>query len=340
MMPLFPVFAGVAAFAGLFALSRDEEEDYGAVSIWMGGRGTGAGKGVSPWLGGRSSESPYSYKSPSSVVTGWSTNAVYGSSDADSQVLETMGFIDGFFRKTFTRGGRLEKLSNKISEAESKIADAEAMAEGVDDPAKLEKIAYKIARVEQHLDKWRERRDRIDSRGSSPSYGSLNIEEDVLFTVSLLSDQLSAYSKDLRKGLGTSNENELLIPFLATYDSLSQLVEDSMRSSLSPSAKTTIQQKAKGAQSVMAGVPIHPRDAHQIRSAVDESEDIFGAIALLSSDDDIDDDIEDDEIDDEFGYDEDLEVEGDIFGGSGDFDEALAADDMNQIAEAAVSSMF
>jgi hypothetical protein len=75
MLPviLFSVL-GIFALGAATANRRKEDEQMGAVTPWMGGRGPGAGSGAVSWMGSRSPSQPYAWDEPSSLVANWTRN--------------------------------------------------------------------------------------------------------------------------------------------------------------------------------------------------------------------------------------------------------------------------
>lgn len=252
---------------------------FGAVTLWMGGRGPGAGKGIASWLGGRSYDGPYQYSSPSSVVTGWSTGEVYG---ADAELVETMGSIDQFFRSHFSAEGRLERLSGKIEAARDKISEYTEEAKQTEDRKDLEKLATKIARLEEKIERWEEKMDRIEVRGSAfgAADAPVQVADHVVKMVEGLSRDLAQSARALRKAKG-KKKAEAMVSFIAAYDALFAVMQTLHQSTMSQRTKDLAISKADKANQVYGALNIDPKQAERARALLVDSEDLFGALSVF-----------------------------------------------------------
>lgn len=276
---LLPIAFGAACFGGLYLLDRSREDNYGAVGLTMGGRGRGAGQGVASWLGGRSFDGPYEYSSPSSVVTNWSTFDVFG---AEESLQETMGFIDDFFRLNFTREGRAERLQSKVDAAQERMEalSSEAKSAG-EDAEELEKIAAQMARLEQNIDKWNAKLQRVQS----DSFGSASrVEEHLLVQAIELADMMASSGRALSVASDEASKRAAVVRFISAYDALCALIPPAMRSRISDSAKNTLSAKMGAAQSVYGALEKVCGDTSQIRESIVDAEDVEDAVAMLEED--------------------------------------------------------
>ena len=241
---------------------------FGAVALWMGGRGPSAGTGVAPWIGGRSGHQDYVYRNPNAVVTGWSNFDVYG---ADREMIETVSGIDTFFRRHFTAEGRVERLTGKIEKAQAQVDELAESSEDAD-PEKLEAIAEKIAKLEQLIDRWSAKVDKISAKGSFGSNGVPSPED--------LEDKADELAQHMAKsGRMVTNEDSsdasraaALTHFVAANDALQKMAKKSAKTSLPAKTKASIARKASAASSVFGA----------IQSQVDP-EEVFGATRCLAS---------------------------------------------------------
>lgn len=301
---LLPIAMGAACFGALYLMNKDEsEDDYGAVSLRMGGRGPGAGKGVASWLGGRSYDGPYEYSSPSSVITNWSTFDVFG---AESVLDERMGAIDDFFRLHFTPEGRKERLSGKVDAATAKLEELSEEAKGVSEPSELESIAMKMARLEQNIDKWNSKISRI---GSS-SFGALSgPEQRLMLQASELADEMAAAARAMAVASSPKKKAAATVKFIASYDAICALVPPAMRARISDESKKLLSQKMGAASAAFGAMGIDDADAVRrwtmqfgtIQDAVQAAEFQYDETDDLDDefDDEFDDDLDDD-FDDDF----------------------------------------
>lgn len=179
-------------------------DGFGAVSGWMGGRGPGAGTGLSAGGGGRHLSNSYDWSGPTSsggfkrwrnpdedlVVPGEGGSEDDGWSfgedgriedDETGQVWsERFGWVSPAERDAYginilginlpiSRSDRLERLEEKISNADLKLADLEedAKEEGAD----IEKIAKQIAALQTQRERWEEKKNKIEVRMGEESFG-------------------------------------------------------------------------------------------------------------------------------------------------------------------------
>jgi hypothetical protein len=159
--------------------------EFGAVSYWMGGRGPGAGTGISSMLGGRQVAVPYAFSSATESgyenfrappaedpQAEWSEAMGTWVDQETGQVWdETMGWIPGDegyginilgLNIPLAKEERLERFEEKIDAGKEKLQELEkaAHAEGAD----LDKIARQIASIQTQIEHWEDKRDKIEMR--------------------------------------------------------------------------------------------------------------------------------------------------------------------------------
>jgi hypothetical protein len=183
----------------------------------MGGRGPGAGTGLSSGGGGRQVSTPYDWSGPVSAggFQRWSNpdESIHvpgeGASHDPSEDDETWSYGDDgkiYDNETgqvwssrfgwvspaepdhyginilglniaISKEDRVEKLSSKIEKASEKISELEEEAK--QDGADLEKLAKKIASLQGQVERWEEKKDKIEVRmGEDDSYGLDDDDED------------------------------------------------------------------------------------------------------------------------------------------------------------------
>lgn len=187
---------------------------FGSVSLSMGGRGPGAGTGLSSGGGGRQHRHPYDWSGP--VSSGgfhrWSSQdehlEVPGESldddeswsfGEDGQIYdddsghvwsEEYGWISPVEAERFginilglsiplSKADRVSSLEGKIDKAKQKVSslEEEAMSDGAD----LESISKKIASLQTQIERWENKKDKVEIRMSGDdSFGldfSLNVPD-------------------------------------------------------------------------------------------------------------------------------------------------------------------
>jgi hypothetical protein len=186
----------------------------------MGGRGPGAGTGLSSGGGGRQVSTPYDWSGPinSGGFQRWSSpdesirvpgeGASQESLDEDDETWsygedgkiydnETgqvwsskFGWVSPAEPDHYginilgldiamSKEDRVERLSSKIEKAGEKISELEEEAK--QDGADLEKLAKKIASLQGQVERWEEKKDKIEVRmGEDDSYGLDDDDEDGL----------------------------------------------------------------------------------------------------------------------------------------------------------------
>lgn len=227
---MLPVVFGMIGLemATAAAAEKHNRDQYGAVNLWMGGRGVGAGAGVASQMGGRT-DTPYEWDAPSSVVANWNTGDVFGAE-------EEFGFK--LFGIPIGRESRLEHLTGKIEKAEAKISELEASADLVSEPAELAGIATKIAKLEAKKDRWEEKKDRIESKmgalyeefaGKDPDL----VAAETLDAVAMLSEQVLDAAKKLKRRPRGKKAYSNLIRLVASFDQLVTIVDTVLRPAMS-----------------------------------------------------------------------------------------------------------
>lgn len=164
---------------------------FGAVSAVLGGRGPGAGTGLSPMGGGRQIRVPYAWSGSTSSggFSRWRSSAelepdlgvdpeAQSQVDSDEPLAEEFDESDfgspdvdsdedfGFF--AITRSARIRRAQEKIDIANQKIKDLEdqAVALSPDQEADLERISKQISNLQGAVEKLESKISRLEMKGS------------------------------------------------------------------------------------------------------------------------------------------------------------------------------
>jgi len=231
---MLPVVFGLLGLEAAAAIAADERNHYGAVSLWMGGRGTGAGRGTSTEMGGRVPSEPYEYSSPSSLVANWSTGTLFGADDDDGDD-DVFGFK--LFGIPFGRESRIEHLEGKIEQAEGKIEALEQEAMSVDDPSGIAGLATKIAKWETKKENWEGKLEKIQDRMGELEevFGAREpdvVSAQTLRAVETLANNVLSNARKLRRHSRGKKAYTNLITLVASFDELVNLVDLSLRPAL------------------------------------------------------------------------------------------------------------
>lgn len=155
---------------------------FGAVSPKLGGRGPTAGQGVSSSAGGRQVGTPYDWSGPTSSggFRRWrhpdEDLQVPGESMSDRGPVfgdledERFGFnLLGMSIPT-SKEERVDSLEGKIERAKEKLDDLEKAAK--QPGADLERISKQIASIQTQMEKWEDRKNKIEMRmGEDDAFG-------------------------------------------------------------------------------------------------------------------------------------------------------------------------
>lgn len=211
--------AGVWSSRDRYGTASPDEGEYGAVTLWQGGRGPQAGSGVTSGLGGRSPYDPYSYELPSSVVANWTEGTIYG--------FKIFGIPIG-------PQSRIEHLTKKIDKAKDKIAEYEKQAMlAVEDPVKFDRFSTQIATMEARIDKWEDKRDKVEMKvGAMYGAEAALVPEHALMAVEQLSNRVIDAARKLRRRPTSRKAYKWLLDMVASYDSLAGVINMSLRPAL------------------------------------------------------------------------------------------------------------
>lgn len=195
---------------------RSGATSFGSVGLSMGGRGPGAGTGLSSGGGGRQVRHPYDWSGPvsSGGFRRWSSSdeslSVPGEASEDDESWtfgedgeiyddesghvwsEEYGWISPVEAERFginilglsiplSKAERVESLERKIEKARQKVSslEEEAMSDGAD----LESISKKIASLQTQIERWEGKKDKVEIKMSGDdSFGldfSLNVPDDL-----------------------------------------------------------------------------------------------------------------------------------------------------------------
>ncbi len=203
---------------GRFPTEPVREGRFGAVSGWMGGRGPGAGTGLSPGDGGRQVANPYDWSNVTSsggfhrfhnpdedlVVPGEGASEDDDVSFGDDGRVEheetghvwsdSYGWVSPAEQASFginilglniatSKEERLDRLQSKIDKAQEKLdaLEEEAKGEGAD----IEKLSKQIASIQTQKERWEDKKNNLEVRmGEDPGVhdddGDLDDLEDEL----------------------------------------------------------------------------------------------------------------------------------------------------------------
>lgn len=187
------------------------ETSFGAVSGWMGGRGPGAGTGLSAGGGGRHVANSYDWsgvvssggfrrwrnpdedlvvpgEAPSRDEEGWDFGDDGRIEDDDTgQVWSPrFGWVSPAEGESYginilgieiptSKAERVEKLERKIASAEQKLVALEEDAK--QDGADIEKLAKQIASIQTQKERWEDKKNSIEIRMGEESFGIEQVDE-------------------------------------------------------------------------------------------------------------------------------------------------------------------
>lgn len=207
MLPV--LFGAIGLGAAALAASKSDDEDYGTVTLWMGGRGPRAGSGVASHLGGRTTR-PYEYDVPSSTVANWTSGDIFG-------------FMIPFFNIPIGPQSRVEHLTKKIDRAKGKIVELEKQLPKIkDDPAQLNRLATRIASLEASIEKWQDTRDKVETRmGAMYGAEAAQIPAQQLQTIEHLANRVITSAQKLRQRPNSRKAHSWLVDMVTSYDAMS-----------------------------------------------------------------------------------------------------------------------